>query len=54
MKSGKESRKMFERARKVIPDRDCRAPWFVCASRSDEDAGLVLNAFEEALREVVG
>jgi hypothetical protein len=45
---------MFERAQKVMPDKDCREPWFISVSHSDEDGELVLNAFEEALREVVG
>jgi len=38
----------------VMPDKDCREPWFISASHSDEDAELVLNAFEDALKEVVG
>jgi glutamate-1-semialdehyde 2,1-aminomutase len=38
----------------VMPDKDCREPWFISASHSDQDAELVLNAFEQALKEVVG
>jgi glutamate-1-semialdehyde aminotransferase len=38
----------------VMPDKDCREPWFISAAHGEEDAGLVLNAFEEALKDVVG
>lgn len=38
----------------VMPDYDSREPWFISASHTDEDADFVLNAFEEAVKEVVG
>jgi glutamate-1-semialdehyde 2,1-aminomutase len=41
---------LFDRG--VMPDKDCREPWFISAAHRDEDADAVLNAFEEALREV--
>jgi len=43
--------KMIERG--VMPDKDCREPWFISASHSDEDAAFVLEVFEEALKEVI-
>jgi glutamate-1-semialdehyde 2,1-aminomutase len=44
--------KLFDKG--VMPDKDCREPWFISASHTDEDADFVLNAFEEAVKEVVG
>jgi glutamate-1-semialdehyde 2,1-aminomutase len=38
----------------VMPDKDCREPWFISASHSEEDAAFVLGAFEEALKHVLG
>ncbi len=42
---------LFERG--VMPDKDSREPWFISASHTDEDAGYVLTAFEDAVKEVV-
>jgi len=44
--------KLFEKG--VMPDKDSREPWFVSAAHSDGDAERVLEAFDEALREVLG
>ena len=44
--------KLFDRG--VMPDKDCREPWFISASHSDADADTVLNAFEESVKEVLG
>lgn len=41
------------RARGVMPDADSREPFFICASHTDEDADIALNAFEESLKAVV-
>jgi glutamate-1-semialdehyde 2,1-aminomutase len=37
----------------VMPDMDSREPWFISASHSDADAGVALQAFEDALTEVM-
>jgi glutamate-1-semialdehyde aminotransferase len=37
-----------------MPDKDSREPWFSSASHSDADVDTVLNAFDEAVREVFG
>jgi glutamate-1-semialdehyde 2,1-aminomutase len=42
---------LFERG--VMPDKDSREPWFISASHSDEDAGYVLNALEDVVKELV-
>jgi glutamate-1-semialdehyde 2,1-aminomutase len=44
--------KLFEKG--VMPDKDSREPWFSSASHSDSDVDTVLNAFDEAVREVFG
>jgi len=44
--------KLFEKG--VMPDKDSREPWFSSASHSDADVDTVLNAFDEAVREVFG
>ncbi|MBN1838241.1 MAG: aspartate aminotransferase family protein [Spirochaetales bacterium] len=44
--------KLFEKG--VMPDKDSREPWFASAAHSDEDADRVLEAFDEALKEVLG
>ena len=36
-----------------MPDKDTREPWFISASHSSKDADDVLNAFEEAVGEVI-
>ncbi len=36
-----------------MPDMDSREPWFISASHSDADAGVALQAFEDALTEVM-
>jgi len=36
----------------VMPDKDCREPWFISAAHTDEDADFALNAFEKAVMEV--
>lgn len=43
---------LFEKG--VMPDKDSREPWFISASHTDRDADYVLNAFEDAVKEVVG
>ena len=43
--------KMMEKG--VMPDKDSREPWFSSASHSDVEAGLALQAFEDALTEVM-
>jgi glutamate-1-semialdehyde aminotransferase len=37
-----------------MPDYDSREPWFISAAHTDADAEFVVNAFEEAVKEVVG
>ena len=44
--------KLFEKG--VMPDYDSREPWFISAAHTDADAEFVVNAFEEAVKEVVG
>lgn len=41
---------LFDRG--VMPDKDCREPWFISAAHSDEDAKQAVSAFEESLHEV--
>lgn len=43
---------LFEKG--VMPDKDSREPWFISASHTDEDAALVLQAFEDSLKTVLG
>lgn len=43
--------KLFEKG--VMPDKDSREPWFVSAAHSDSDVQEVLNAFEDAVKEVI-
>ncbi len=38
----------------VMPDFDCREPWFVSAAHTDEDAEFVLGIFEESVKEILG
>lgn len=37
----------------VMPDADSREPFFTCAAHTDEDADFTINAFEEAVKEVM-
>ncbi len=44
--------KLFEMG--VMPDKDSREPWFIAASHTDEDARFVIDAFEKAVKDVLG
>ncbi len=37
----------------LMPDHDSREPWFISSCHTDEDAEFSLNAFEEAVKEVL-
>ncbi len=41
-------------ARGVMPDPDSREPWFLSSVHSEEDVSFTLNAFEDAMKEVLG
>ena len=43
--------KMMEKG--VMTDKDSREPWFSCASHTDADAGIALQAFEDSVAEVM-
>jgi glutamate-1-semialdehyde aminotransferase len=38
--------------RGVMPDCDCREPWFLCYSHSEQDITDTLTAFEDAVKAV--
>jgi hypothetical protein len=40
-------------ARGVMPDPDSREPWFLSAAHSEADVAETLNAFEDAINEVL-
>lgn len=45
-------KKLMEKG--VMPDADSREPWFISASHTDADADIVLEAFEQVVKETVG
>ena len=44
--------KLFEKG--VMPDSGVHEPWFISASHTDEDADKTIEAFDEAVQEVLG